>query len=254
MYNSAFLDLKLYKSYVLYYGLCYVLQSNLVNRLLLIFQEVFRLLFYFIFVTISLGEYMRYFTSDTHFSDDYTLTVDMRPFKNTKQYDNYIIKTWNNQTTKNDLIYVVGDFLDCDGKGYDSWHQSIMYVKKLKAQVILILGNNEERIIRHYFNNSFKDFREYCLSIGFKDVCKNATIEINNQQFYLTHKPINCKRNMLNLYGHIHRAGGIYSPLGFNINCDMNHYRLYSEDDILHLLNLKNKYWDIDKNLHIQYN
>lgn len=195
---------------------------------------------------------MKFFTSDTHFADNKTLQIDMRPFKNSKQFDKYVIKTWNKQTTKEDTIYVIGDFVDCDGCGYDSWKKSIQYVKKLKASVVLILGNNEQRVIKYYFNNDFNEFKKYCLALGFKDVFENLIVKIKDIDFYLTHKPFNYNQNMLNLFGHTHRSGGLYKPFGFNVGCDINHFRLYSENDILYLLSLKEKFWNKDKHLNMK--
>ena len=63
-----------------------------------------------------------------------------------------------------------------------------LYVKKIKSSVILILGNNEKRVIKYFFNNSFDEFKNYCLNIGFKDVYENLTINFKNTDFYLTHK------------------------------------------------------------------
>ena len=125
---------------------------------------------------------MYYFSSDIHFNDEDTLKVDNRPFKHTKQFDKFIIKTWNKQAKKDDTIYVVGDFIDCNGQGHESWKKSILYVKKLNASVILITGNNEDRAIKHFFNNDFEKFRDYCKSIGFKEVYKNLTISFRNKQ------------------------------------------------------------------------
>ena len=70
---------------------------------------------------------MIYFTSDIHFDDLDTLVSDNRPFKNTKQFDKYIIKTFNKQAKKEDTIYVIGDFMDCNEEGHDSWKKSILY-------------------------------------------------------------------------------------------------------------------------------
>ena len=196
---------------------------------------------------------MNFFSSDIHFSDTETLKVDNRPFKSTKQFDKYLIKLWNKQTKKGDTIYVIGDFIDCDGEGFDGWKSSIKYVKKLKAYVVLIMGNNEDRVVKYYFNNDFESFRQHCIDLGFKDVCKDFVIQINNVDFYLTHKPFNYNSNMLNLVGHTHRSGGIYWPFGFNVGCDLNHFRLYSENDILDLLEMKKKYWDRDKHLNMKF-
>ena len=67
----------------------------------------------------------------------------------------------------------------------------------------------------------------------------------NLREVYLVHRPIDCKPGMLNLYGHVHRQGGIWSPYGFNICTDVNHFRLYSENDIRFLISQKAA-WDND--------
>lgn len=194
---------------------------------------------------------MYYFSSDIHFCDELTLKEDLRPFKTVKQFDKYIVKTLNKQAGKNDTIYVIGDLVDCDGPNHTSWQKGFLYVKKIKAKIILIIGNNEERIIKYFFNNSFKEFKEYCLKIGIADVYKNLTINILDKSFYLTHKPIHHNPNMLNLFGHTHRATGIYKPFGFNVGCDLNHFRLYSEKDIAHFLSMKDRFWDKDKSVNM---
>lgn len=71
------------------------------------------------------------------------------------------------------------------------------------------------------------------------------TISIDGAKLYLVHRPIDCKPGMLNLYGHVHRQGGIWSPYGFNICTDVNHFRLYSENDIRFLISQKAA-WDND--------
>lgn len=194
---------------------------------------------------------MIFFSSDTHFGDESTLISDLRPFKNIKQFDKQVVKTWNKQANKNDTIYVIGDFVDCDGLGHETWKKSIHIVRKIKAQVILIIGNNEERIIKHYFNNSYNDFKKFCLSVGFKEVYKNLTIKLKDTEFYLTHKPADHNPNYMNLYGHTHAAGGIYRSFGINVGCDLHHYRLVSEKDLFHYLNKKEKFWDTSKHLNM---
>lgn len=196
---------------------------------------------------------MFYFTSDVHFNDLNTIINDNRPFKTTKEFDKKIVKMWNKITDSKDIIYVVGDFIDCDGENHDSWKKSIKYVKKLKAKVVLIMGNNEDRLMKYYFDNDFNKFKEYCLSLGFKNVYKNLILRFKNQEFYLVHKPINYKEGIINLFGHVHRSGGLYYPFGLNVGCDLNHFRLLSEDDIVHLLNMKEKYWIKDKNLNMKW-
>lgn len=196
---------------------------------------------------------MNFYTSDIHFSDETTIKVEQRPFKSVRIFDKFILKQINKQARAGDTIYMIGDMLDCDGEGFDSWKKAINYVKKIKADVVLIIGNNEERIIKYYFDNNFKKFKDFCLKLGYKDVVKGTYIKIDNKKFYLAHKPSDCKKNMLNLFGHVHRQGGLYYPFGINVSCDLNFFRLYSEDDIKYILHRLFPHWENDPELHIKF-
>ena len=121
---------------------------------------------------------MKFFTSDTHFNDLGTIETDGRPFKTAKAFDSYVLKLWNKQAKKGDTIYVVGDFVDCDNSESTSYLTSLSYVKKLKADVVLIVGNNEERVIKFFFDSNFDAFKNYCLSLGFKGVYRSLDIEV----------------------------------------------------------------------------
>lgn len=78
-----------------------------------------------------------------------------------------------------------------------------------------------------------------------KEYCDDQIRIWDGAKLYLVHRPIDCKPGMLNLYGHVHRQGGIWSPYGFNICTDVNHFRLYSENDIRFLISQKAA-WDND--------
>lgn len=188
---------------------------------------------------------MLYFTSDSHFNDNYLIKRENRPFKNAKEGDSNLIKIWNKQAKKGDTIYVIGDFISYGEYHKDIYLKGILNIKKIKADVVLILGNNEERLIKGEFNNNFEEFRNYCINLGFKDVKKEEFLEIGNKKFYLNHYPKNHKDGYVNLFGHIHKLGGIYKPYGINISCDVNFLQLHSYADILELLKQKE---DTEKN------
>lgn len=63
------------------------------------------------------------------------------------------------------------------------------------------------------------------------------------------HKPKNHKEGVLNLFGYTHRSTGIYKPFGLNVGCDLNHFRLLSEKDVMHYIYMNNKYWDDSSNV-----
>ena len=192
---------------------------------------------------------MYFFTSDLHLNSKQTLITDNRPFKTVEKFNENLIKIWNKQVTKKDTIYIVGDFFDCHDEKNNDWEKCFNFLKKIKAKIILILGNNEMRIVKYFFNDNFESFKDYCIKKGFFDVKLNDSIQICGQVFFITHKPKDCSNYCLNLFGHSHRAMGVYKSFGFNIACDLNHFKLYSEKDIEFLIYMKNTYWDKDENL-----
>lgn len=155
---------------------------------------------------------MRWFTSDTHFAKtgDKILRREMRPYKTIKEYCDDQIRIWNEQASKDDVIYHLGDMCNYNGTEKD-FLPGLMLVQEVNAKVILIMGNNEERVMQYCFENNFEKFRDFCIRHGFLDVKQNDTISIDGAKLYLVHRPIDCKPGMLNLYGHVHRQGGIFT-------------------------------------------
>ena len=76
---------------------------------------------------------MKFFTSDIHFSDENTFKVDNRPFKNVKKYNQFVIKQFNKVAKKGDIIYVIGDLIDCDNEKSNQFFEALKYVKKNKS-------------------------------------------------------------------------------------------------------------------------
>jgi hypothetical protein len=92
-------------------------------------------------------------------------------------------------------------------------------------------------------------FREYCLNdpaFRFQDVLRDAYVSIRGEKFFLTHKPIDHAKDCQTLFGHTHRYGGLWKSFGFYVGVDLNHFRLFSEEDIMYMLSKKKKYWDND--------
>ncbi len=184
-----------------------------------------------------------FFTADTHFSlKDFIGVIkrDARPFSSCKEMNKKIIKIWNKQTGKNDIIYHLGDFVNFNCKDSESYKTCFNLVKKIKAKVILILGNNEKRIVDKCFDGDFNKFKTWLIGLGFEDVIEDGIfLEIakdtkNRLKAYLTHQPKDHKKDFLNLFGHIHSTVKI-KPYGFNVGVDVNHFKLCSEDYILML-------------------
>jgi calcineurin-like phosphoesterase family protein len=180
---------------------------------------------------------MNYFTADSHFSkfDESVISRDFRPFENLEEMNEKIIEIWNSQAGENDVIYHLGDFVNFNKK--DTEYDSLLkMVQKINAKVVLILGNNEKRILDYEFDGNFEEFRKYLISCGFLDVVKDKmNLKIGDNEFCLTHCPVDAnKETIYNLFGHIHKCSFV-KKYGFNIGVDNHYFKLFSEDDVLEL-------------------
>lgn len=187
-----------------------------------------------------------WFTSDTHFGCDDTLVRENRPFKSSKEFNREVSNMWSKKVHSDDILYHLGDFTNYNKSNMEVWEEGLKVVKDISCKVVLIVGNNEERVIDSIFNNSFEDFRSYCKNIGFHNVVKEYEIEIRGIRFYLNHYPSRHRDGFINLFGHTHRATGLYKPFGLCVCCDLNHFELFSEDELFRLLDDKERYWDAD--------
>lgn len=187
-----------------------------------------------------------FFTADTHFAvfDKDAFTRDYRPFKKVAKMNNTIIKIWNKQASKNDIIYHIGDFISYNQRDKE-YKTSLGLVKKIKAKVVMVMGNNEERVLHYEFNDDFEKFKEFMLGLGFYDVVQGGLeMELGGNKLYLNHYPSKHKSGVENLFGHIHKSA-LVKKYGFNVGVDNHYFKLFSEDDILDLID-RRKSFDSD--------
>jgi len=170
---------------------------------------------------------MIYFISDIHFGeteDRHKLFYRNRSFPTVKDFDETIIKNWNSIITKKDIVYIIGDFAYSE--------EGLKNAKQLNGTKILIKGNYDDQfpdeMLLKYFNWVLKDL-VYTTSNGI--------------DLYLNHYPINGKKGMLNLTGHIHSLWKVQRNM-INVSVECWDYKPVSMDDILFTKNAMEKFYD----------
>jgi len=137
---------------------------------------------------------MKYYISDLHLFHENSIIFDNRPFNNSEDCANKIIENWNSIITKDDDIYILGDFTWDNDKGLE-------VIKKLKGRKYLIKGNHDKVSPQLY--QEFMWVKDY------------AEIKDENRLLILFHYPIahwkNADYGSYHLYGHIH-MGRDYEP------------------------------------------
>ena len=98
--------------------------------------------------------------------------------------------------------------------------------------------------MKESFNNDFNLYKNYLKSFGFYDVFENyLKLKVKNRLLNLTHEPLDCQNNIMNLFGHIHRLQ-VVKTFGLNVGIDGHNYNLLNENDIEFYLNAIENHYD----------
>ncbi len=82
-----------------------------------------------------------YVIADLHFGHKNIIKHEKRPFENIEEMDKNLIAMWNNIASKEDVIYILGDF---------SWYNGAKtseLLKRLNGRKILIIGNHDSNFL-----------------------------------------------------------------------------------------------------------
>ena len=133
---------------------------------------------------------MIYYIADMHFGHKNILGYDKRPFSDTEQMDEEIIRRWNERVCEDDTVYVLGDAFF---KGEET---SLAIMKRLNGHKRLIRGNhdrNNGRLLKQW-----ESVREY------------EEIRDGEHLVVMSHYPMMLYNHQHNgavmLYGHVHNT------------------------------------------------
>lgn len=161
-----------------------------------------------------------FFTADQHFGHGNIIKYCKRPFKSVDEMNQVIIDRHNQRVKKDDVVFIIGDFLFRNSlggkKGEGLIHKSNYYLDKLNGRLVFIRGNHDR-------NNSLKT------------IIENVIIKIDNKKINLVHDPKQADPNVdFNFVGHIHKEWKIKEIKGvpcINVGVDVWDFypRTYSE-------------------------
>jgi len=172
---------------------------------------------------------MKYFISDTHFFHKNIIKFSNRPFDDVEQMNNQIIHNWNAIVTKQDEVYILGDFVV-----HGSGEHANNILEQLNGVKYLIKGNHEDYLDDPNFDTShFKWIKDY------------HTFEHNNITFVLFHYPIlewdHFYNDSIHLFGHVHHKKKEYlrkilGPRAINVGVDVNNFFPINIDRVLKIV------------------
>ena len=160
---------------------------------------------------------MNYYISDLHFGHRAVLDFDQRPFFDVQEMDRVLIYSWNNRVTKNDQVYILGDFAFKNEEPF-SW-----YLKQLAGQKHLIIGNHDKKLLKD------EEAMGYFVSVDYQ-----LAVTDNQKHLILSHFPFaewdGFYRDVYHIYGHIHnKRNDAFQHMrkyetALNAGCMINNY------------------------------
>jgi calcineurin-like phosphoesterase family protein len=133
----------------------------------------------------------KFYIADTHFGHENVIKFDGRPFVDINDMNTTMRDNWNEVVDKDDVVYILGDFMwkfkDTDYK----------FVKSLNGRKRLIKGNHDKATHSSKFKRLFEQITDYE-----KVVDGDITV-------ILCHYPIiaydgSFRGRNVHLYGHVH--------------------------------------------------
>ena len=127
--------------------------------------------------------------------------MDKRGFPSVEEMNNHMIRQWNAKVTKNDTVYILGDFSLAGG------FQTSGILDCLNGKKHLITGNHDDRYLK---DKAFEDHL-------FRSVNPYREIRDNGRTAILSHYPVFCYKGQYRkdkqgrpltymLYGHVHNT------------------------------------------------
>ena len=113
---------------------------------------------------------MIFFTSDTHFFHDNIIKYCNRPYANSLEMNEALVRNWNGVVGVEDKVYHLGDF-SMGGKP-----RVAEALSQLNGYKILIKGNHDFSV-------------EFMRNAGFREVYSNLVIDTEYGKIYLNHIP-----------------------------------------------------------------
>jgi len=198
-----------------------------------------------------------FFTSDTHFSEQRTLELFKRPFKDVNDMDWTVVKNWNSVVSNNDVVYHLGDFGNTEFIKYLNFKEFIFLPgnydsDSIKHNIISSVETPDNKIKKSYGNEIVTGYNDLNVknNIQKKDYKRLVTLIENNTQIVLNdttmnlvHEPEKNSKEIFYLFGHIHKLGMVKKN-GLNVGTDCHNFTPLSSDDIMFYYNAITKYYD----------
>ena len=134
---------------------------------------------------------MNYYIADLHLNHENVIRFDNRPFESTTEMNRCILENWNRRVTKDDTVFILGDYI------WAKEPEWMSYLPAFRGNKVLIRGNHDPKEFSREIRKQFSGVKDY------------LELTDNGKHVILSHYPMPFHRaaygeNCWMLYGHVH--------------------------------------------------
>ena len=160
---------------------------------------------------------MIYFTSDLHLYHKNIIEYAHRPFETVEEMNETIIHNINTEVSKNDFLFILGDFC------FLSVKKAIDLFKKINCNNITFTQGNhdQKRFVERIVSESGKNINSFYIN-------EEPTFLVDNNIIHFNHIPLDkISQGDINLHGHIHTEGhySIINKGYYDVGVDNNEFK-----------------------------
>jgi calcineurin-like phosphoesterase family protein len=166
-----------------------------------------------------------FFTSDTHFDDEYAIQYFNRPFKSVDEMNTVMVEKWNSIIGDNDIVYHLGDFT------LDDIHHFTKWASQLNGNIKILPGSHDGPWLKDFVPSEKVQVIAPLVSAEFPEVM----IDEHPQHIVMCHYSMQVwdrsNHGSWHLFGHSHgKQKGI--GLSFDVGVDCTNFVPLSLEEV----------------------
>lgn len=166
-----------------------------------------------------------FFTSDTHFGDQYAIQYFHRPFKSVDEMNVAMLERWNRVVSEHDTIYHLGDFT------LDDIHHFTKWVSQLNGKIKILPGSHDQPWLKDFVANDKVQVIAPLVSVEFPEIRTGKDPQVIVLCHYSMQVWDRSNYGAWHLFGHSHgKLKGI--GLSFDIGVDCTEFTPLSLEEV----------------------
>ena len=155
-----------------------------------------------------------FFTSDTHFDDEFAIQYFNRPFQSVDEMNAAMVQRWNHVVKDDDIVYHLGDFTPGDLNHFTKW------ANQLNGGIRILPGNMDRLWLPDFVANKKVMVLPPLISLAFEKLGRGGGPQVIVLCHYSMQVWERSNHGSWHLFGHTHgKLKGVGMSFDVGVDC-----------------------------------